>query len=63
MKDNNVDVVALDFQGNKISKLVFTKSKEEAERLVKERGLFIYFPSGLTKEISSQDPVYVLADA
>ena len=63
MEDNNVDVVTLDFQDNKISKLIFTKSREEAERLAKERGLSIYFPSGLTKEISSQDPVYVLADA
>lgn len=52
--------VTLDFGESRISRLIFTNSKEEAERLIGQ-GYVIYFPSELV-EIESEDTIFVLGD-
>lgn len=52
--------VTLDFGESRISRLIFTNSKEEAEKFTGQ-GYVIYFPSELV-EIESEDTIFVLGD-
>lgn len=60
MNKNKPIVYSLDFTEPKISKVVFTNSREEAERLEKN-GMRIYFPSELAK-FDTGSPIYVLLE-
>lgn len=60
MNKNKPIVYYLDFIEPTISKVVFTDSREEAQRLEKN-GMHIYFPSELAK-FDTGKPIYVLLD-
>ena len=52
--------ITLDFQEKSISKIAFARTKDEADRLERQLGLSIYFPSELANW-GDEIPMYVLA--
>ena len=53
------DSIVLDFKEKSISKVAFAKTKEEADRIKRQLGLTVYFPSEIAN-FADETPMYVL---
>lgn len=54
--------IMIDFREKAISKIAFTKTREEAERIERELGMRIYFPSDLAN-FRDKESIFVLLDS
>ncbi len=59
MKKMGTSSIVLDFKEKSISKVAFARTKEEADRLERQLGLSVYFPSELANW-DEEIPMYVL---
>lgn len=59
MKEMDTSSIVLDFKEKSISKVAFARTKEEADRLERQLGLTVYFPSELANW-GEEIPMYVL---
>ncbi len=59
MEKNDTPSITLDFKEKSISKVAFARTKEEADRLERQLGLSVYFPSELANW-GEEVPMYIL---
>ena len=52
--------IVLDFSEQKVSKIAFARTKEEAERIERQLGMTVYFPSEIANFDENEIPMYVL---
>lgn len=57
--DDNYKSVILDFTNKEIRMVAFAKTREEAERIERQLGLTIYFPSEIAN-FGDDESIYVL---
>lgn len=57
-----IQSIVLDFSEQKVSKIAFAKTKEEAERIERQLGMTVYFPSEIANFGDNEVPMYVLLD-